>query len=405
LAFLAGCEGQDIAKFLPDRPWTRHVIDDSSRGADGVRLADVNRDGLPDIATGWEEGGLIRVYLNPGPVAAKRRWPAVTVGKVDSPEDAVFADLDADGAVDVISSCEGKNRSIYVHWAPGDQTKYPHPTAWQTEPLPEAKGRQQWMFCLPMQVDGKNGIDLVAGAKGDNAQIGWFEAPNAQIGWFEAPANARNLDGWQWHPLYNAGWIMSLVTHDMDGDGDLDIVASDRKGTSRGNLWLENPGAGISQSLPWPEHRIGGSDKQVMFLTLTDFNQDGTIDVLAAISGQELLYHRRTSDNPIRWQSSTIQLPDDTGTGKAVAVGDIDRNGKQDIVFTCENAKDNKSGVMWMSSSSGFVWRNHDISGPEGVKYDLVELIDLDADGDLDVLTCEEKTNLGVIWYENPTIQ
>ena len=29
-------------------------------------------------------------------------------------------------------------------------------------------------------------------------------------------------------------------------------------------------------------------------------------------------------------------------------------------------------------------------------------LADLDGDGDLDVLTCEEVGNLGVIWYENP---
>ena len=36
--------------------WKRHVIDDSSRGADGTRLADINGDGLPDIATGWEQG-------------------------------------------------------------------------------------------------------------------------------------------------------------------------------------------------------------------------------------------------------------------------------------------------------------------------------------------------------------
>ena len=44
-------------------PWRRHAIDGSSRGADGVRLADVNGDGRPDIATGWEEGGVIRAYL------------------------------------------------------------------------------------------------------------------------------------------------------------------------------------------------------------------------------------------------------------------------------------------------------------------------------------------------------
>lgn len=88
-------------------PWKRHTIDATSRGADGAKLADVNGDGLPDITTGWEEGGLIRVYLNPGPVKAKRPWPAVTVGRVGSPEDAVFVDLDGDGALDVVSSCEG----------------------------------------------------------------------------------------------------------------------------------------------------------------------------------------------------------------------------------------------------------------------------------------------------------
>ena len=47
-------------------------------------------------------------------------------------------------------------------------------------------------------------------------------------------------------------------------------------------------------------------------------------------------------------------------------------------------------------------WRDLEISGPLGVKYDRVELLDLDDDGDLDVLTCEEADNLGVIWYENP---
>ncbi|MEW6235458.1 MAG: hypothetical protein AB1656_08745, partial [Candidatus Omnitrophota bacterium] len=56
--------------------WTRHVIDDSSQGADGVRLEDANRDGLMDIAAGWEEGGVIRVYLQPETAKVKQPWPA-----------------------------------------------------------------------------------------------------------------------------------------------------------------------------------------------------------------------------------------------------------------------------------------------------------------------------------------
>jgi hypothetical protein len=47
------------------------------------------------------------------------------------------------------------------------------------------------------------------------------------------------------------------------------------------------------------------------------------------------------------------------------------------------------------------------LSGLEGYKFDRLELIDLDGDEDLDVLTCEENFGenswgLGVIWYENP---
>ncbi len=98
--------------FSPGGPWERHTIDNSSRGADGVRLVDVNDDGLADITTGWEEGGVIRVYLNPGPAEAKKAWPAVTVGQVKSPEDAVFADLDGDGAVDVITCEERDNLGV-----------------------------------------------------------------------------------------------------------------------------------------------------------------------------------------------------------------------------------------------------------------------------------------------------
>jgi hypothetical protein len=377
--------------------WRRHVIDGSSRGADGVRLLDVNGDGRLDIATGWEEGGVIRAYRNPGFTDAKAEWPGVTVGEVKSPEDAVFVDVDGDGAVDVISSCEGRERTMFIHWAPAEKKEYLNPNAWKTEAIPASQNAQSWMFCLPLQMDGRNGVDLVAGSKG----------PSAEVGWFEAPANPRELSGWQWHPIYKAGWIMTILARDMDGDGDLDLIITDRKGQSRGCHWLENPGPGPKQKQAWPVHSIGGKNKEVMFLAAGDIDQDGREDLAAAVKDSGVLIFRRTAEKPAAWETIEIPMPAETGTGKGVAIADVDGDGQNDLVVTCENAV-KKTGVFWLSRDKSVPfakakWTAHEISGKaEGVKYDLVELIDLDGDGDLDVLTCEERDNLGVIWYENP---
>ena len=377
-------------------PWKRHVIDGTSRGADGTRTADVNGDGLPDIATVWEESGVVRAYLHPGADRVRKPWPGVTVGRVGSPEDAVFVDLDGDGAVDVVSSCEGRVRSLFVHWAPRQKGAYLHPQAWKTEALPAARGTMSWMFCLPLQVDGERGIDLVVGAKGGGARIGWLESPG----------NPRDLAAWKWHPLREAGWIMSLVATDMDGDGDRDVLLSDRRGKKRGCSWLENPGRARAAS-SWKEHPIGGADREVMFLTQADLDGDGRRDVLAAVRGRELVYFRRGAGKPETWTPHVIPLPRNTGTAKSVAVADIDLDGRRDIVLSCENAA-GASGVLWLSARASFLdahWDSHEIGGPSGRKFDLVRLVDLDLDGDLDVLTSEEGDNLGVVWYENPKNQ
>jgi hypothetical protein len=357
-----------------ERPWVRHVIDDGLGGADGVRLADVNGDGRPDVATGWEEGGMIRVCLHPGKEKVKEKWPTVTVGKVASPEDAVLVDLDGDGNVDVVSSCEGKTRSIFFHFAAARGTVL-EAKEWKTAALPASAGKQ-WMFCLPMQVDGVRGIDLVCGGKNKGAQIGWFESP----------VDARKVEDWVWHPMREAGWIMSLLALDMDGDGDLDVLFSDRRGARSGVYWLENP--------TWKEHVIGAVGKEVMFLAPAE------ADVVAAARPKELVWFRRLDRSGDRWESQSIAIPQEAGTAKGVAMGDIDRDGKKDLVFSCENAK-GKIGLMWMKQVDG-KWVAHDISGRAGEKFDLVELIDLDGDGDLDVMSTEERELNAVVWYENP---
>jgi hypothetical protein len=372
------------------------MIDASSKGADGVRLADANGDGRLDVVTGWEEGGAVRICLQPAKEKVREAWPAVQVGSVKSPEDAVLVDLDGDGALDVVSSTEGDSQAVFVHWAPRKKEAYLDPHAWRTEALPAAKDESRWMFAAPLDVDGKHGIDLIVGSKN----------PRGQVAWLESPENPRAVSGWKLHKLADAGWIMSIRTLDMDGDGDQDILFSDRKGERRGIKWLEHLGR-EKVSGEWVEHVVAGAKREVMFLDVADLDGDGLQDILAAVQPNRILCVKRLDRTGREWREVEHAWPDAQRAGgpKAVRAADLNGDGKIDLALTCEGATGERSGVWWMElvpfdAKQPPVY--HNVGGPPGVKYDLVEALDLDGDGDLDLMTCEEKDHLGVVWYENP---
>ncbi|HYF33721.1 MAG TPA: sulfatase-like hydrolase/transferase [Prosthecobacter sp.] len=376
----------------PGPAWKRHAIDATSRGADGVKLGDINGDRLPDVVTGWEEGGEVRVYLHPGFGKTKAPWPMITVGKVPSPEEAIFADLDGDGVLEVVSCTEGKARNVYWHRCREGKAALADPAAWRTEIFPATAGKQMWMQALTMNVDGLYGDDVILAAKG----------PEAAIGWLQAPRNATDLGAWRYRSLRTAGWIMSLILNDMDRDGDADVIFSDRKGERTGVFWLENPGAsGVQQEAFWKEHLIGGAGRQVMFADSGDIDGDGLVDVAVAVKPVDAMIFLRKADGA--WKEKTLHLGEDSlGDAKAVKIADVNMDGLMDLLYTCENAKGEREGIIWLEQQKAGPWKQHTLGGPEGLKYDLMQTLDLDNDGDLDVMTCEERDQLGVVWYENP---
>lgn len=367
---------------LQAQDWKKHSIDSRGKGADGVRLLDVNGDGRLDIACGWEEARETRVYLHPGSQQVRGSWPTVTVGPAGPVEDAVFCDLDSDGACDVISASE--DREIRIHWAPTSASEWLNPNAWTTVKLPAASGLQNWMFTIPAQLDGNHGPDLIAAGKGTD------------VVWFEAPEYPRHLNEWKRHRIHSrGGWTMGMMLADVNHDGHNDLLLGIRR-TNPGVRWLRNPGPGPGLRDLWeavpldPQHRSAG------FVEFSDLDGDGFPDVVSPMMERKELQIFRGLDRTGRnWQNITLPLP--TERNKGIAAGDINLDGQIDLVVAHELG--GAAWLEWTGSLDSGQWSRHSIGS--GGKLDDVTLTDLDADGDLDMLTTDER-GLQVIWFENP---
>ena len=294
----------------------------------------------------------------------------------------MFVDLDRDGALDVNTSTEGSSQRVFVKWSPPESTRRLEPAAWRQDVFPATAGVTRWMFAAAAQLDGRHGVDLVLGGRTGGG------SGRSTLGWLEAPAAARDGAGWRWYPLLEMGWTMTLQIEDMDGDGDTDILYSDRTGATRGVYWLENPGAArVSPGSGWTRHGVGATDEhQIMFLYSGDVDGDGRRDIAVGIERErvdakdpdrysQLRWLRREDRSGDRWTEHVLALPGNIGNIKGVAIGDLDRDGRADIAVSCENATGERRGVFWLRQperATGGAWAARDISGAPGIKFDLI---------------------------------
>ena len=127
--------------------------------------------------------------------------------------------------------------------------------------------------------------------------------------------------------------------------------------------------------------------------------------MIASTRAGHLSFFKRIDRSGIHWKHYKIKVPSTANEFvKAVKVGDLNGDGKLDIAFTEEFCRD-AFGCQWLAfkeSPYDSEWVAHDIGAKLGGKYDRIELLDLDGDGDLDLLTCDEGNTNSVLWFENP---
>ena len=166
-------------------------------------------------------------------------------------------------------------------------------------------------------------------------------------GWWQAPKD-RTKKNWKFHPANLGEDCANMLVYDVDNDGDSDVITSSAH--RYGIWWFEQlaPGDGSR----FEQHVISEKYSQAHAIILADINRDGIKDLVTgkrhfAHQGRDpggkdpaMLYWfelRRPKKGKVEFIMHEID--DDSGVGTQFEVIDLNADGKLDIVTS------NKKGV------------------------------------------------------------
>jgi hypothetical protein len=225
---------------------------------------------------------------------------------------------------------------------------------------------------------------------GDFDIIG-ISSPSNLVVWY------KNLDGQATfgagievvnNPLDAANQVKSA---DLDGDGDIDIIAS--SDTFDDIFWFENlDGAGTFSA----RKVVGLFGNNGRHFAIDDLDGDGDMDVVASSSNTETLSWYKNVDGLGTFSDFIEILPSDSAT-TGVFIADLDGDLDNDIVYI----KAGTNSVNWVENLDGL----GDFSQEKTISTlvlgaDAVFAGDLDNDGDIDIVSAGSSNNR-IITHEN----
>ena len=316
----------------PDDPksgnWKEHVIlKNVETVVHALQAADVNGDGEVDVLMAEMHQGKdpdeVVAFLNKGGGAA---WQKMLLSEKGSHLIRI-GDIGNDGDIDIMgANWSGDYQPIQL-WENQTATWQHHSSLTGELPVP-AVGRQVATIILDIDKDGRN--DFV---------IPSYE----RMVWYR-----QGDDGWQRYAIENGDPGVRMEaggeSHDIDGDGDLDIVMAAQ--SNAGEIWWwENPYPDYSPGRPWQRYealRVGGTHHDQIF---GDFDVDGEIELAFWYNrGKQLYLAEIPADPKTTWPFTEIaRFDDDKPRPEGLAKIDIDLDGKIDIV----------GGGYWFKHISG----------------------------------------------------
>ncbi len=353
--------------------WTAHTIDASFDGARGGLVADIDGDGDLDVAAGAFYDDQIAWWENTGGAASAWTEHLVATG-LDGFQQLAVGDIDRDGDLDLAGTTFFDDTVRW--WENSDGAG----SSWSVHTISSTLTRPRSVALADIDQDGL--LDAVTtGYVGEVVRV-YF--------------NGNDGQSWAAHTFDDAFvGAEQVVAADLDGDGDLDLSACGRNGQTV--AWW--PNEAIHRSALYPEQRGAATGfSQPWSVDTADFDGDGDPDLVAAASGSDTVewFENAVFDGRDEaWVGTVIDL--DFDSVAAVRAADVDGDGDPDVVGAAMNG----DAVTWWENSSGngTTW----VERPIAINFDGafgVDVTDMDADGDLDVVGAALFADT-VMWWEN----
>lgn len=336
------------------------------------RVRDLDGDGKHDLAiAGRDPDDRLLIYKGNGLGGFTPFQTLVAEGFTDWLE---FGDVDGDGIIDIVSAWRGDLPRVVVY-----------------------RGLGGGQFAAPMVVAG---IELGVGRDPEGIAIGDFDrdgdldvAVSSYISQsFEIFANngafaferaqrvrcAQYLGGYGFPRMIEAG--------DIDGDGDLDLVANQLGGGRI--VVIRNVDGRFTRAVEYRGPQIGNERPGITAVHLADIDGDGDLDIYAPAlvleSTQKIVWFR--NDGVGRFAERVIGEGPSSGYVFSMKLADLDTDGDLDMI--CGSALPGLLSVHRCSSVGQWIFEQ-DGYYPFGSLVRHCDAFDYDGDCDLDLITID----------------
>ena len=370
-------------------PWPLRAIVSSPdiNSPSDVAVADIDRDGCPDLVLSAEYGGSRVAWYRSESCSGTAAFSALHLitGNTAIAEAVELADLDGDGWTDVLSASSGStiNANVgglawYRNLGGGCADGYCGSGSAQFGAMQMINTVQASAVAVgDLNNDGR--LDVVAGLKEEgrivvhrnrgggtpfvaSAAGDWqlFDlnqpspcsvavADVSGDGWLDVVTATRRDDVVAWHrnlqpATDSASWFsprntitssadgaQSVVVADMDGDSRPDVVASSQLDDTI--AWYRN-GAATGASTSFTEHVITNAAEEALSLELADLNGDGRLEILSASEDDDSIawFANLGGGNPASLFGARQILVEGVRNAKSVVGADLDGDGRVDVL-------------------------------------------------------------------------